>query len=125
MSKSVLIVDDEPNIVLSLEYLMKKAGYVVHTASDGEEALIAVSQQLPNLILLDVMMPKLNGYEVCQKIRANQAYAGIKIIMITAKGRTVEREKGLAMGVDEYMTKPFSIQELMDKVAAMLNGIDK
>lgn len=120
MPYRIMIVDDEPNIVLSLEYLMNQAGYEVLTASDGEEALHAVEASPPDLILLDVMMPKQDGYEVCQTIRANPDWKNIKIIMLTAKGRTVEREKGLALGADEYITKPFSTREVVEKVKSML-----
>ena len=120
MPKSILIVDDEPNIVLSLEYLMENEGFEVRSAADGEEALEAVNEKVPDLILLDVMMPKKDGYEVCQLIRANLAWKDIVIIMLTAKGRAVEREKGLALGADEYITKPFSTREVVAKVKLML-----
>lgn len=122
MSK-ILIVDDEPNIVLSLEFLMKQAGFQVRTASDGEAGLSAVTAEHPDLVLLDVMMPRKNGYEVCQAIRENPDLKAVRIIMLTAKGREVEREKGLAMGADDYITKPFSTQEVVEKVQAMLAGV--
>ncbi len=96
MVKTVLVVEDEPNIVLSLEYVIKKAGYEVRVARDGEEALKAVEEAAPDLILLDVMIPNRDGYDVCQTIRANPAWNDINIIMLTARGREVEREKGLA-----------------------------
>jgi DNA-binding response OmpR family regulator len=120
MSKSVLVADDEPNIVLSLEYLMEEAGYEVRTVSDGERALEAVKEKVPDLILLDVMMPRLDGYEVCQAIRANPAWKDIRIIMLTAKGREVDQEKGLAFGADDYVTKPFSTREVVRKVKKIL-----
>ncbi|MBF0179270.1 MAG: response regulator [Magnetococcales bacterium] len=120
MSHEILIVDDAPNIVLSLEFLMKKEGFAVRSVGDGEEALRAVEEKRPDLILLDVMMPKKNGYEVCEAIRANPAWQGIRIIMLTAKGREVEQEKGLALGADDYVIKPFSTRELVVKVRAML-----
>ncbi len=120
MSKRILVVDDEPNIVLSLEFLMKQVGYQVRTASDGQAALDAIQQEVPDLVLLDVMMPRKDGYEVCQAIRQNPACDNVKIIMLTAKGREVEREKGLAMGADDYVTKPFATQELVEKVKDML-----
>ena len=97
MANKILVVDDEPNIVLSLEFLMKQAGFQVRTASDGEAALAAVAAEAPDLVLLDVMMPRKNGYEVCQAIRANPDCKGVRIIMLTAKGREVEREKGLVL----------------------------
>jgi DNA-binding response OmpR family regulator len=120
MASKILIVDDEPNIVLSLEFLMKKAGYEVRTAADGEAALEAVAAACPDLILLDVMMPRKNGYEVCQAIRDNPAWKDTRVIMLTAKGRDVEREKGLALGADDYITKPFSTQEVVERVQEML-----
>jgi DNA-binding response OmpR family regulator len=120
MANKILVVDDEPNIVLSLEFLMKQAGFQVRTASDGEAALAAIATERPDLMLLDVMMPRKNGYEVCQAVRANPDWKGIRIIMLTAKGREVEREKGLALGADDYITKPFSTQEVVERVREML-----
>ena len=121
MAKYVLIVDDEPNIVLSLEFLMKKEGYEVLSVSNGEEAMQAIAETIPDLVLLDVMMPRKDGYEVCQELRSNPSWKDIKIIMLTAKGRVVEREKGLALGADDYVTKPFATHELVEKVKALLN----
>ena len=120
MTRSVLVVDDEPNIVLSLQFLMKQAGFEVRVARDGDEALRAVAEAQPDLILLDVMMPKRDGYEVCQMIRANPAWQDVRIIMLTAKGREVEREKGIALGADDYITKPFSTREVVDRVKHLL-----
>ena len=120
MANKILVVDDEPNIVLSLEFLMKQAGFQVRTASDGEAALAAIAAETPDLVLLDVMMPRKNGYEVCQAIRANPDWKGVRIIMLTAKGREVEREKGLALGADDYITKPFSTQEVVERVRELL-----
>lgn len=124
MANKILVVDDEPNIVLSLEFLMKHAGFQVQTASDGEAALAAITAEPPDLVLLDVMMPRKNGYEVCQAIRANPDWKAIRIIMLTAKGREVEREKGLALGADDYITKPFSTQEVVERVRELLAGTD-
>ncbi len=120
MSKRILVVDDEPNIVLSLEFLMTQAGYEVSTAADGEAALQCIESAPPDLVLLDVNIPKRNGYEVCETIRANPAWARVRVVMITAKGRDVEREKGLALGADDYIIKPFSTHEVVDKVAEVL-----
>ena len=120
MPKTILLVDDEPNIVLSLEFLMKRAGYEVRTASDGDAAIESIKTNPPDLILLDINMAKRDGFEVCQMIRANPAWRNIRVVMLTAKGRDVEREKGLAMGADDYVTKPFSTQEVVDKVRAMV-----
>jgi DNA-binding response OmpR family regulator len=116
----ILIVDDEPNLVLALEHLMKKEGYGIRVASDGELAVAAAGEYQPDLILLDIMMPKMDGYEVCQRIRANPALRDVAIIMLTAKGREVEREKGLALGADLYITKPFSTREVVQKVKEIL-----
>ncbi|MBI1776308.1 MAG: response regulator [Proteobacteria bacterium] len=120
MQRSILVVDDEPSIVLSIEFLLRQAGYDVRVARDGNAALQAVSERAPDLILLDVMLPGRNGYEVCQTIRAAADGKKIKIIMLTAKSRDVEQEKGLALGADEYVTKPFSTQGLVDRVKRML-----
>ena len=120
MTRKVLVVDDEPNIVLSLKFLISQQGYEVRTAGGGEEALKALAEQVPDLVLLDVMMPKPDGYEVCQKIRATPEWKDIPVIMLTAKGRDVEKQKGFAMGADDYITKPFSTQELVVKVREMI-----
>ena len=120
MAKRVLIVDDEPNIVASLEYLMGKAGYQVGVASDGDEALAAVETFQPDLVLLDVMMPRQSGYEVCRKMRERPELGHIRIVMLSAKGRDAEVNKGLSVGADAYVTKPFSNRELLARVAALL-----
>lgn len=122
MAHSVLVVDDEPNIVLSLKFLMSQAGFDVRVARNGEEALAAVEDRPPDLILLDVMMPKKDGYEVCQTIRSHPDWQGMKIVMLTAKGREVEREKGMALGADDYITKPFSTREVVERVKQLLGG---
>ena len=116
----VLIVDDEPNILLSLQFLMKKAGYDVRTAKDGEQALAEVAREKPDIVLLDVMMPKLDGFSVCQRIKSDPALAGVRVVMLTARGRDVEREKGLSLGADDCITKPFSTKDAIDRVAALL-----
>ena len=116
----VLLVDDEPNILLSLQFLMKKAGYDVRTASDGEAALAEIARARPDIVLLDVMMPKLDGFSVCQRIRANPELSSLRVIMLTARGRDVEREKGLALGADDYITKPFSTKDAIERVAEVL-----
>ncbi len=120
MTKSVLVVDDEPNIVLSLEFLMTQAGYEVRIARDGNEALEAVVEKTPDLILLDLMIPGRDGYDVCQTLRRSEEWATIPIIMLTAKGREVEKEKGLALGANDYVTKPFSTSELTARVKELL-----
>ena len=120
MPKKILVVDDKANIVLSLEFLMKQAGYDVRTASNGEEALAAIDADPPDLILLDVNMPTKNGFEVCETVRARNEWSHIRIIMLTAHGRDIEREKGLALGADDYLTKPFAIREVVSKVQELL-----
>lgn len=118
----ILIVDDEPNIVLALELLMKKEGYEVHTVADGERAVQAAKELRPDLILLDIMMPNMDGYEVCQSIRSDALLKDVRIIMLTAKGREVEREKGMALGADLYITKPFSTRQVVMKVREILTA---
>jgi len=121
MSPTILVADDEPNIVISLEYLLKREGYSVLIARDGQEALDAIRRDRPELVLLDVMMPKKTGFEVCQEVRSDEQLQAIKILMLTAKGRDTDVAKGLALGADAYMTKPFATRELVEKVAAMLS----
>ncbi|WP_111415323.1 response regulator transcription factor [Billgrantia lactosivorans] len=116
----VLVVDDEPNIVLSLEFLMQQAGFEVETAEDGEGALAKVEQTAPDLILLDISLPGISGFDVLEQLRQDPRHARLPIIMLTAHGREVEREKGLALGADDYVTKPFSTQALVEKVKALL-----
>lgn len=120
MAHRILIVDDEPNIVLALEFLMQKEGYEVRIAEDGEIALKEMLSFKPDLVILDVMMPKVDGFEVCQRIRTEQSNSEVIILMLTAKGREVEIEKGLQMGADLYVTKPFSTRELVQKVKETL-----
>lgn len=120
MSKKILIADDEANIVISLEFLMLNSGYQVQTAANGEEALHQIAEFRPDLILLDIMLPQKNGFEVCQKIRENPAWNGIKVVMLTAKGRESEVTKGLALGADAYITKPFATRELLASVQRLL-----
>ena len=120
MSKRILIVDDEPNIVISLEFLMKREGFEVAVARDGEEGLQAIRSQRPDLVVLDVMMPKLNGFEVCEAVRADRDLDEVRILMLTAKGREAEMKKGLGLGADAYVSKPFSTHALVEKVNALL-----
>lgn len=121
MSFKVLIADDEPNIVISLEYLMKREGYDVSIARDGQQTLDAIRRLRPDLVLLDVMMPLRSGLEVLQAVRADEAIAGTRILMLTAKGRETDIAKGLALGADAYVTKPFSTRELAERVRRMLS----
>jgi len=116
----VLVVDDEPNIVLSLEFLMQQAGFEVVTAEDGESALARVAEGAPDLVLLDISLPGISGFDVLERLRGDPDHARLPIIMLTAHGREVEREKGLALGADDYVTKPFSTQALVEKVKTLL-----
>jgi len=120
MGKRILIADDEPNIVVSLEFLMRQKGYAVKVVGAGDDALAAVGEFEPDLILLDVMMPRMSGYDVCQKVRENPAWAAVKIIMLSAKGRDIEISKGMAIGADAYVTKPFSTKDLIARVEQLL-----
>ncbi len=121
MSPKILVADDEPNIVISLEYLLKREGYTVVIARDGQEAVDAILREQPDLVLLDVMMPKKTGFEVCQEVRGIESVQATKILMLTAKGRDTDVAKGVALGADAYMTKPFATRELVQKVAEMLS----
>ncbi|SEO48772.1 response regulator transcription factor [Aquisalimonas asiatica] len=120
MDQSVLIVDDEPNIILSLRFLMKAEGYRVRVAQDGSEAIAAVQQEAPDLVLLDVMLPGRDGYQICEELRRMPACANTRIIMLTARGRPVDAEKGLATGADDYVSKPFSTRDLLRRVRDLL-----
>ncbi|AKU11233.1 MAG: two-component system, OmpR family, alkaline phosphatase synthesis response regulator PhoP [Azoarcus sp.] len=120
MAKKILIADDEQNIVISLEFLMKREGYEVSVANDGDEAARRIRAEKPDLVLLDVMMPKKSGFEVCQEVKSNPELQSVRILMLTAKGRDTEVAKGLALGADAYMTKPFSTKELVERVRSML-----
>ncbi|HEY6908334.1 MAG TPA: response regulator [Myxococcales bacterium] len=120
MAKRILIVDDEPNIVTSLEFLMRREGFEVDIAADGEQALRAVGRIVPDLVLLDIMLPRVNGFEVCEKLRNDPRYSRVKIVMLTAKGRDTDVAKGMALGADLYVTKPFSTKELVAQIGQML-----
>jgi DNA-binding response OmpR family regulator len=122
MTRRILIVDDEPNIVTSLEFLMRGSDYDVLVARDGEEALGLAESFRPDLVLLDVMMPQRSGFDVCRSIRENPALRETKIVILTAKGRAVEKDKGLNLGANAYVTKPFSTKELMTTVCRLLSG---
>ena len=120
MAKRILIADDEANIVASLEFLMRQKGYEVRTVGNGADALKAVAEFAPDLMLLDVMMPQMSGYDVCQKVRADPQGQKVRIVMLSAKGREAEVSKGLALGADAYVTKPFSTHDLVVRVGEML-----
>ena len=123
MNLKVLIVEDEKALAEILEYNFKKEGYVVDTASDGEIALDKIIFKAPDLIILDWMLPKLSGIELCRKVRTNKKIKNIPIIMLTARGEEEDRLKGLEMGADDYVTKPFSINELLARAKAVLKRI--
>ena len=123
MNLRVLIVEDEKALAEILEYNFKKEGYVVDTASDGEIALDKIIFKAPDLIILDWMLPKLSGIELCRKVRSNKKVKNIPIIMLTARGEEKDRLKGLEMGADDYVTKPFSINELLARAKAVLKRI--
>jgi DNA-binding response OmpR family regulator len=118
--KKILVVDDEPNILMSIEYILDMEGYEVHTARDGEEALDVAERIRPDLILLDVSMPRKDGYEVCRILREREDMAGTKVIMLTAKGQSLEKKKGIEVGADEYVTKPFSAVDLLEKILTLV-----
>lgn len=123
MSKKIILaVDDEPNILMSIEFILDMEGYEVHTARDGDDALEAAERVRPDLILLDINMPRKDGYEVCRILRKRENMAGTKVIMLTAKGQALERKKGLEVGADEYVTKPFSADELLSAIRTCIES---
>ena len=119
-AKKILIAEDEPNIVISLEFLLKEAGYEVAIARDGSQALSLAGSLRPDLIVLDVMLPALNGFDVCRRIRGSREVKNTKVLMLTARGRDSEVARGMAAGADAYMTKPFATRELVKVVADLL-----
>jgi two-component system, OmpR family, alkaline phosphatase synthesis response regulator PhoP len=121
-SRKVLIVDDEPNIVTALEFLFRRSGYDVRLAKNGAEALEQVDAWRPDVVLLDVMMPVKSGYEVCQRLRERSDLARMKIVMLSAKGGEAEVNKGLSLGADLYVTKPFSTQELVATIDRLFDA---
>ena len=120
MTKKILIADDEPSIVTALEFLLRRRGYEVQIARDGDEALRLVETMHPDLVLLDIMMPVKSGYEVCRQLRERPESRDVKIVMLTAKGRDAEVAKGLTVGADVYVTKPFSTRDLLARIHALL-----
>jgi len=120
MPTHILIVDDEPNIVVPLQFLMEQNGYSVIVAQSGEEALEAISKYRPELVLLDIMLPGIDGFEVCEIVRLNPKWKHIKIIFLTAKGRDVDIAKGMVLAADEYITKPFCNKQIIDCVKKLL-----
>jgi len=118
--KKILVVDDEPYTIRSLTFVLKKEGYDVSSATNGEEAMAKVRESKPSLMFLDVMMPKKNGYEVCQEVKGDPGLSDIYVIMLTAKGQEADREKGLSLGADEFITKPFSPMKVVERVREIL-----
>lgn len=120
MPKSILLVEDEDSIALALEFMMEEEGYRVRRVASGTDALEAVKSEAPNLVLLDVTLPGCSGFEVCQEIRLDERLKGVRILMMTAKGSGMIRRKGLALGADNFVWKPFVIQDLKTKVRDLL-----
>jgi DNA-binding response OmpR family regulator len=120
MAKKVLIVDDEPSIIVALQFLMEQNGYETLVAFSGEEAMETIARQHPDLILLDIMLPVVDGFEVCQRVRENPEWKDIRIVLVTALGSEANAAKGLALGADAYITKPFANADLVAKVKELL-----
>ncbi|HEX9857225.1 MAG TPA: response regulator [Paracoccaceae bacterium] len=116
----VLVVEDEDNIAIALDYLMTREGYVHDRIANGRDALARIRDTHPDLVLLDVMLPEVSGYEICQGVRLDPALADVKILMMTARGSAIERKKGLALGADGFISKPFELKELRDEVRRLL-----
>ena len=119
-AKTVYVIDDEPSIALSLEFLMKQQGHAVRVIEDGAAALDAIAEAPPDLVLLDLMLPSVDGFDVCRRIRARPEGSATKIVIVTARGREADVAKGLALGADDYITKPFAIRDVVRTVQALL-----
>lgn len=119
----ILLIDDEPFILRSLSFLLTREGYQVETASDGEAGLGRIRSLRPPIVFLDVMMPRMNGYEVCEQVKQDPSLAGTYIIILSAKGQQIDKERGLLGGADEYMTKPFSPREVAQRVREIFAAI--
>jgi len=118
----VLIIEDEPHILLSLEFLLERAGYEIASATDGHEGLALVGRLRPDVVLLDIMLPKRSGYEVCQAIKADPELHSIPVIMLSARGQEIEVLKGLELGAAAYVTKPFGNAEILESIRAVLEA---
>lgn len=118
--KKILIVDDEPNILVPLEFLMKQNNFDVQTADTGEKALELISSFKPDLILLDIMLPGMDGYEVCQEIRREKKFTNIKIVFLSAMARSIDIARGMGLSADDYITKPFATDYVVSKVKELL-----
>lgn len=120
MNKKILIVDDEPNIVMSLEYAFQRKDFEVFIARDGDEALNILDNHIPNVILLDIMMPNVDGYQTLKNIKQNKLLKNTKVVFLTAKNKASDIEKGLKLGADKYLTKPFSVKKLVSEINELL-----
>lgn len=118
--KRVLVVEDEDNIAVALDYLMTREGYDHDRVSNGAEALPRIRDTHPDLVLLDVMLPEVSGYEICEGIRTDPSLSDVKVLMMTARGSTIERRKGIALGADGFISKPFELKDLRDEVRRLL-----
>lgn len=125
MTYSVLVAEDEPNIILSLQFILKKAGLDIRVAEDGEQAILALEQDIPDAVLLDIMLPKRDGFSVCEMIKNNPKWSKVKVIMLTAKCRDEDKKRAMALGADDYITKPFSTRELVDRVLVLIRQGEK
>ena len=122
MKPRILIAEDEESIIASLEFLMRNAGYETDVARNGDAALASAARQAPHLVLLDIMLPGLSGFDVCERIRANPALRDTRVVMLTARGASDDEARGLAAGADDYVTKPFSTHDLVARVRALLGN---
>lgn len=120
-TKKILIVDDEPNIVLSLDYLVRKKGFIPFIARNGTEALQITRSEIPDLVILDIMMPDIDGYEVCRILRSEELFSNTKIIFLSAKSSKEDIQRGLSLGANLYITKPFSTKQIMQEIVKLLN----
>jgi DNA-binding response OmpR family regulator len=123
MGYSVLVAEDEPNIVLSLQFIMKKAGFQVRVAEDGDKAVLEVEKERPDVILLDIMLPRRDGFSVCEAIKSNPEWSDVKVIMLTAKSREDDKQRAMSLGADDYITKPFSTRELVNRVNELIGRV--
>lgn len=124
MTRKMLIADDDPNLLVSLEYLMKREGYEVHIARDGQDALDVLRRERPGLLLLDISMPRKSGYEVCHELRQDDALKDTRVLMLSARSEDIDVSKGLGLGANGYLTKPFGLQELLHKVGELESGFE-
>ena len=121
MENKILIVDDEPSIVMALEYAFKKQGFEVFIARDGSEALEILKHHIPNVVLLDIMMPNVDGYQTLTHIKNIDSLKDTKVVFLTAKNKASDIEKGLKLGADKYLTKPFSVKKIVSEILELVN----